>query len=95
MRVVVGNKLDLEDRRLVTTAEAKALAQSHGLAYFETSAKDSVGVADVFETLARAILQNEEERCIQPKNSFILSDVSLGDRAQLEGKKRRKCCRSS
>lgn len=96
LRIVVGNKLDLEDRRLVTTAEAKALAQSHGLAYFETSAKDSAGVAAVFETLARAILQNEEERCIQPRNSFILSDVSLGDRALQEAKtKRRKCCRSS
>lgn len=93
---MVGNKLDLEDRRLVTTAEAKALAQSYGLAYFETSAKDSLGVGDVFQTLAKAILQSEEERCILPRNSFILSDVSLGDRAMKEAKsKRRKCCRSS
>lgn len=78
----------------MTTAEAKALAASHGLAYFETSAKDALGVADVFETLAKAILRNEEERGVQCRGSFILSDVSLGDKVNLDAKtKRRKCCR--
>jgi len=40
--VLVANKIDLDERRVITTAAGKELAQSKGLAYFECSAVSSV-----------------------------------------------------
>lgn len=37
--VLIGNKLDLEDKRAVTTEEAREFAEARGMEYFETSAK--------------------------------------------------------
>jgi Ras-related protein Rab-5C len=65
---LVGNKLDLagvaddaedeeavEDRRAISTAEAKAYAEEEGLLFYETSAKTGENVQAVFEAIANAI----------------------------------------
>jgi len=39
--VLVANKIDLEERRLISKAAGEELAQSKGLAYFECSAVSS------------------------------------------------------
>ena len=36
--VLVANKIDLDERRVISTAAGEELAQSKGLAYFECSA---------------------------------------------------------
>lgn len=36
--VLVGNKTDLMDRRIITTESAKSFAQGNGMEYFECSA---------------------------------------------------------
>eukprot|EP01017_Pseudomicrothorax_dubius_P026159 TRINITY_DN2898_c0_g1_i1.p1 TRINITY_DN2898_c0_g1~~TRINITY_DN2898_c0_g1_i1.p1 ORF type:complete len:218 (-),score=49.41 TRINITY_DN2898_c0_g1_i1:73-726(-) len=51
----VGNKLDLEDGRQVSTQDAKDYADRKGLLHFEVSAKKGTNVSDVFLTLARKI----------------------------------------
>jgi len=40
--VLIANKIDLDERRVITTAAGKELAQSKGLAYFECSAVSTV-----------------------------------------------------
>jgi GTPase SAR1 family protein len=40
-KVLVGNKLDLNDERLVSKSEAQKIATEHGMEYFETSAKNN------------------------------------------------------
>ena len=42
--VLLGNKCDLEDQRQVEESEARTLADSLGLKYFETSAATGVNV---------------------------------------------------
>ncbi|XP_056265504.1 intraflagellar transport protein 27 homolog [Pseudoliparis swirei] len=56
--VLVGNKSDLSSRREVPAAAAQDWAQSHGLDYYETSAKEMenceaplLGLAQVFHAL--------------------------------------------
>ncbi|KAM9769408.1 intraflagellar transport protein 27 homolog isoform 2-T2 [Menidia menidia] len=61
--VLVGNKLDLSDRREVQESEAKEWAQSQGLEYHETSAKEMINCDAPFLTLARAFHALYQERC--------------------------------
>ena len=43
-KVLVGNKLDLEEQRVISKNEAQRIAQEHGMDYFETSAKNSTNI---------------------------------------------------
>ncbi|CAE7477935.1 RAB39A [Symbiodinium sp. CCMP2592] len=54
LRVLVGNKADLVDRRAVTWEEAQAFSAQVGAAYFETSATEGTGIE---EAVHHAVLQ--------------------------------------
>ena len=43
-KVLVGNKTDLEDLRMVSKSEAHKIAQEHGMEYYETSAKNNENI---------------------------------------------------
>lgn len=44
--VLIGNKIDLDGRRVASTEGARELANSLGVAYIETSAKTAVGIEE-------------------------------------------------
>jgi len=54
-RILLGNKCDMKLDRTVSTKEAQELAQSLGVEYVETSAKDLINVDESFEKLARMV----------------------------------------
>lgn len=49
--VVVGNKCDLEDERLVSKQQGESLARSFGCTFLETSAKFQINVNEVKQIL--------------------------------------------
>lgn len=55
--IVVGNKSDLSAERQVTAEEAQTLASSLGMDYYETSAKDGVGINEMVDQLSQALLK--------------------------------------
>jgi small GTP-binding protein len=57
--ILVGNKLDLNDSRVVNTGEVQEYSKQKGIIYFETSAKTDYAVTDVFKKLAELILSSE------------------------------------
>ncbi|KAH0571930.1 Ras-related protein Rap-1b [Spironucleus salmonicida] len=57
--VLVGNKCDIEDRE-VQREEAEKLAEEWKCQYIETSAKDNINIAQVFEDVVKAIRQQEQ-----------------------------------
>ena len=54
-KLLVGNKTDMTDRRVVSYEEAKELADSLGVEYIETSAKTAVGVEESFTKMTKSI----------------------------------------
>jgi len=53
--LLVGNKSDLVDKKVVEQSVAKEFASSLGISFLETSTKDSTNVEETFLTLARQI----------------------------------------
>ena len=58
--ILVGNKCDLEDQRVVSKEDSQALATKWGSSMMECSAKTSTNVQELFLDLIRQI--NKEER---------------------------------
>ena len=59
--VLVGNKIDLENERVVSFDEGKKLSENNDMLFFETSAKNGNGINDVFLNSCREIYQNIEK----------------------------------
>jgi Ras-related protein Rab-8A len=61
-RILLGNKSDVEaNKRVVSSQQGIALANQHGIAFFETSAKKNTGVDEAFETMAKTIVERLKE----------------------------------
>jgi GTPase SAR1 family protein len=55
--VLIGNKVDLEEMRKVSTEEGMALAKEIGaVAFIETSAKTGKNVEEMFQQITNSIL---------------------------------------
>ncbi|KAK6104557.1 Ras family protein [Brugia pahangi] len=63
--MIIGNKMDLERNRNVNTDEAIGYAKSIGAKYFETSAKDNIGVTQVFDYLVKGLVERAQHSKFQ------------------------------
>ena len=59
--ILVGNKCDCEEDRVVSTERGRQLADQLGLEFFETSAKENINVKAVFERLVDIICDKMSE----------------------------------
>lgn len=57
VKMVVGNKIDMEGKRMVTREEGQQFAREHGCLFVETSAKEDIAVTQAFEELVQQIMQ--------------------------------------
>lgn len=58
---VVGNKSDLDQRRIVNSASAKQFAESINLKYFECSAKDNQNILDPFRYMSAEYVKSYKQ----------------------------------
>jgi len=72
-KILIGNKCDLVDQKVVDEEAGKALAAEYGLKFMEASAKSNINVEEAFVTLAKDIKAR-------------LIDNAEGDSAQVDGK---------
>lgn len=96
-RMLVGNKCDLENIRDVSVEEGKALAESEGLFFMETSALDATNVRTAFEMVIKDIYDNVSRKVLNSesyKAELSVNRVSLvkdGDEESAAPKKY-SCC---
>lgn len=57
--VLVGNKVDLEDKRVVDFETAKNFANENMMPYVETSAKNGLNVESVFMSISKTSLSQK------------------------------------
>eukprot|EP01083_Nonionella_stella_P268952 909526_1 len=58
--LLVGNKCDLSDTRLISTERGQALADEYGIKFFEASAKNDTNVKESFIQIAKDILAKNQ-----------------------------------
>ncbi|VDK83749.1 unnamed protein product [Onchocerca ochengi] len=79
--VIIGNKMDLERNRNVDTNEAIEYAKSINAEHFETSAKDNIGVTQVFDYLVKGLV--ERARYSQFQDTDVTSHYGASRRNDL------------
>ena len=97
LRVLVGNKCDLEEKRKISTAKGKELADSYGIKFLETSAKNTVNIEELFIETTNIFLSKQigvDVQSVKKNNNtpngrpISLSSARIEDNS----KKKKKCC---
>ena len=80
MIALVGNKIDLEEKKQVSSHESREFCDEQGLIFYEVSAKSGANVQEVFMTIAKKLPIGNNE----PKKVYLKSEKE-------EGQSNRKC----
>lgn len=87
--VLVGNKNDTPERKVVLTEDAQRFADSMNIQLFETSAKDNINVEEMFMAITRLVLRTKLNSIEQRNDTKDV--VSLRDKKKNK-KKNSSCC---
>lgn len=68
--VLLANKIDLVEKRVVTAEQARTYADDKKIPYYETSAKENLNIKEVFEFIANKIKE---------KNNKIDSNININN----------------
>jgi len=89
VKILLGNKCDMTEKKMVTYDQGDALAKEYGIQFFETSAKTNVKVEEAFTAIARAIKDRK------PPNQTTASNNAVDPSANPAGgdaPKKKNCC---
>ncbi|KAH0789939.1 Ras family protein [Histomonas meleagridis] len=87
--ILIGNKVDLEDDRVVIESEASAYAERYNLSYMETSAKSGKNIQEAFIRLGTEIVHKVKSgEIVVPKPS----DKTLLTESNIQTNNNKSCC---
>ena len=94
LRILIGNKCDLNNNRKVTFDEGKSLADDYNIPFYETSAKDAINVDELFINATKDFINQQ----IGIGNIDLNKGKDNKEKVNLYGtvldtKKKKKCCR--
>ncbi|GMT05607.1 hypothetical protein PENTCL1PPCAC_27781, partial [Pristionchus entomophagus] len=81
VKMLVGNKKDMVDRRDVSKESGEQVAASHNIRFLETSAKANINIDRAFFELAEAILEKVSETIRQSSRKGLSRDSGGGSSA--------------
>ena len=94
-KILVGNKSDLNEKRQVAKEKGKQLADSYGIPFMETSAKNNENIEKLFVDSTRAFIEKQ----LKISNGGFISrpgpsesSVNLATTKIENVRKKRKCC---
>ena len=92
LKIIAGNKKDLEEKRQVSKEMAESYAEKNGIKFIEVSAKDSTNIEKLFFDIVKELLDRHlkalNENPIMSgnnNNGVVINDESIK-------KKKKKCC---
>ena len=92
---LIGNKSDLESKRVISYEEGKNLAEENNLLFFETSAKNGVNIHECFNDSTSVLVDKIENG--QLKLDMASNGIQIGNFPDTETnehlkKKKKNCC---
>ena len=92
VKVLIGNKIDLNDKRIISFDEAKEFADNNSMKYIETSAKTSTNVDQAFGLIGVELMKSfkgNEEKNTNKKNVVLSNSEAVTDNKQIK----KGCCK--
>ena len=88
--ILVGNKIDLEEKRVVTREEAEKYAEDNNINYLEVSAKTGEGILDLFNEITKGTMDkvfNDQDNNEDKEKIKTYLDTNNNRK-----RKKKKCC---
>lgn len=86
-KMILGNKCDMEDKRVINKEKGESIAQEHSIRFLETSAKANINIEQAFLELAEAILNKTPGRDPQENPDSVVRPDNKNNRGAA-----RQCC---
>ena len=95
-KILVGNKVDLEDERKITSEQAKSMAESQGMKYYDASAKENINIDVFMEDLMNQVYTNKFGGSVPQRETIKITKKKADNGASGDGsgdaKPKKKCC---
>jgi len=75
-KFLVGNKIDLDPNRVISTDQGKALADKHNIQFAETSAKEGTDVDKLFDAVAKRLVKTMAPDVSKPQSDRVKVDLT-------------------
>jgi Ras-related protein Rab-8A len=89
--VLIGNKCDLVNKKVVETSRGQALADEYDIRFFETSAKTDTNVEDAFSSLVEAVVDRMFSSNTQQSSDHNGPNGKVNP-AESSATEKKKCC---
>ena len=91
--VIIGNKLDLEQKRDVSKEYLEEIGKKNQMPFLETSAKQNINVNEGFDLLVNELLKGKNEnQIVEMFSRKTRSDLSISSKSTAKKKKKGGCC---
>lgn len=84
VKIVAGNKCDLQSQRQVPASEGLLWARKHGCGFMETSARNTVNIEETFALIVRRVVEarmlSEQGPEADAQRNTIIANPTLGTR---------------
>ena len=88
--ILIGNKIDMEENRVISKEEGQKLADENEIKFFETSNKDGTNIQEAASDLVNKIIENKSKEN-PDNNARNISNVLTQKNISIKNKNK-KCC---